>query len=117
MTEKAGVFGNVGVFLSHAHEDKSFARRLGNDLISRGIRVWLDSAELNVGDSLLGKISDGLETMDYLAVILSQTSVKSEWVKREVEIALNHEISGRRVKVLPILWSDCDMPSFLIGKL
>jgi len=51
------------------------------------------------------------------SVILSPESVKSEWVRREVEIALNQEIKGKRVKVLPILFRKCDIPSFLLGKL
>jgi len=107
----------VGVFLSHAHADKPFASKLGNDLICRGIRVWIDSAEIKVGDSLLSKIADGLETMDYLAVVLSGASVRSEWVRREVEIAMNREIDGKRVTVLPLLYRDCEIPSFLKGKM
>jgi TIR domain len=111
------VFEDVGVFLSHSHSDRVFARRLGNDLISRGIRVWIDNAEISVGDSLLQKIAEGLEKMDYLAVVLSQSSVKSEWVRREVEIAINQEIAGRRVRVLPVLYQECEIPPFLTGKL
>ncbi len=111
------MYGNVGIFLSHAHEDAEFARRLGNDLIRKGLRVWIDKAELQVGDSLLLKIAEGLETMDYLAVIMSGASVRSEWVRREVEIAINEEIAGRRVKVLPVLLEDCSIPAFLAGKL
>jgi len=106
-----------GVFLSHSHEDRAFAARLGNDLAAHGLRVWIDSAEINVGDSLIEKISEGIETMDYLAVVLSKFSVQSEWVKREVEVATNREISHHRVVVLPILREQCEIPAFLKGKL
>jgi len=38
-------------------------------------------------------------------------------VKKEVDIAMNQEIEGRRVKVVPILLDAVDLPGFLKGKL
>lgn len=108
------------VFLSHSWQDKDFVKTLAQDLEMRGVMVWLDEAEIKLGDSLIDKIRDGIDQMDYLAVILSRVSIKSEWVKKEVDIAMNQEIAGRRVKVLPILIDKLDqaeIPSFLVGKL
>jgi hypothetical protein len=108
------------VFLSHSHLDKKFVKRLAEDLARRGIYVWVDEAEIKVGDSLIEKIREGIDKVGYLGVILSRTSVKSEWVKREVDIAMNQEISGRRVKVIPILIENLvqdEIPGFLVGKL
>ena len=62
-----------GVFLSHNSEDKSFVRKLATDLRRYGVKVWLDEAELKVGDSLVDKISSGISDMQFLAVILSKT--------------------------------------------
>jgi hypothetical protein len=50
-------------------------------------------------------------------VILSPNSVNSPWVQREVDVAMNREINGRRIKVLPIMLSACEPPGFLLGKL
>lgn len=105
-----------GIFISHNKLDKKFARRLATDLQHAGARIWIDEAELRIGDSLIEKIRQGIDEMDYLAVILSQHSVESEWVKKEVEIAMTQEIEHRRVKVLPLLLQDCDLPGFLKGK-
>lgn len=105
------------VFLSHSHADKEFAHRLAEDLRSAGAEVWIDEAEIRLGDSLIQKISEAIDSVDYLAVVLSPTSVGSEWVRREVEIALNEEIAGQRVKVLPLLLATCEIPKFLIGRL
>jgi len=91
------------IFLSHNHDDKPFVRRLAQDLQEAGARVWLDEAEMMIGDSLIEKIRQGIDEMEYLGVILSQNSVKSEWVKREVDVAMNQEIEGKRVKVLPLV--------------
>ena len=105
------------LFISHNWSDKEFARRLADDLKVRGVRVWIDEGEIKLGDSLIAKIREGIDEMDYLAVVLSPNSVRSEWVKKEVDIAMNQEIEGREVKVLPLLYQQCDLPGFLKGKL
>ena len=105
------------IFLSHNFTDKPFVRRLAQDLQAAGLRVWLDEAEMQFGDSLIEKIQQGINEMEYLGVILSKHSVQSEWVRREVNIALQQEIEGKRVKVLPFLIDDCEIPLFLKDKL
>jgi hypothetical protein len=104
------------IFLSHSHADKEFARKLAEDLKRDGVRVWIDEAEIRVGDSLIAKLREGIDLVDYVGVILSPDSVGSTWVKYEVDVAMNQEIAGKRVKVLPILYKDCDLPGFLLGK-
>jgi hypothetical protein len=104
------------VFLSHAHEDKGFARKLAADLRNAGHSVWIDEAALNIGDSLVNKISEGLSQVDFVVAVLSQTSIKSAWVDKELEIASNREIREKRVVVLPLLIHDVPLPNFLQGK-
>ncbi len=104
------------IFLSHNHADKPFVRRLAADLGNQGIRYWLDEAEIKVGESLIEKIRTGIDSTEYLAVILSPDSVASPWVQREVDVAMNLEIAGRRLKVLPLMYRQCDLPGFLLGK-
>lgn len=104
------------VFLSHNHADKPFVRRLAADLDNQGIPYWLDEAEIKVGESLIEKIRDGIDKVDFVAVVLSPNSIASPWVQREVDVAMNQEIMGRRVKVLPLMYKACDLPGFLLGK-
>ncbi len=104
------------IFLSHSSIDKRFAHRLGEFLTAYGVTTWIDKAEIKVGDSLLQKITEGIEKMDYLGVILSPTSISSGWVQKELRIATTMEIEQKQVKVLPILYRDCDIPLFLQDK-
>lgn len=104
------------IFLSHNHADKPFVRRLATDLDNQGIPYWLDEAEIKVGESLIEKIRAGIDKVDFVAVWLSPDSVASPWVQREVDVAMNQEIMGRRVKVLPLMYRTCDLPGFLLGK-
>src|SRR5215471_18602573 len=103
----------ASIFLSHSNADKPFVRRLASDLRRAGVRIWLDEAELQIGDSLIEKIRGGIDDMDYVGAVLSTSSVKSKWVQRELDVAMNQEIEGKRVKVLPILLEDVEIPGFL----
>jgi len=104
------------VFLSHSHADKPFARKLAADLRVAGHSVWIDEAEINVGDSLVERIRDGLDQVEYVAGILSTSSIASPWVTRELDIASNREMREKRVVVLPLLLHKVPLPGFLEGK-
>ncbi len=104
------------IFLSHSSADNTFAKRLGTALAQNGVRVWIDEAEIRVGDGLLQKITEGITGMEYLGVILSPKSVKSRWVQKELHIAMIEEIEDRRIKVLPIYYRGCTIPAFLRDK-
>ncbi|PEU28639.1 hypothetical protein CN532_11480 [Bacillus wiedmannii] len=54
------------VFLSHSSKDKFFVRKLAERLIHSGVEVWIDEAEIKIGDSLIEKISQGIKGADYL---------------------------------------------------
>jgi hypothetical protein len=107
---------SISVFLSHNKEDSPFVRKLKRDLENHGVRCWLDEAEIKVGDSLIEKIKTGLDKVDFVAIILSPNSITSSWVQREMDIAMNHEISGKHIKILPIMFRHCELPDFLVGK-
>ena len=104
------------IFLSHNINDKAFARKLALDLDCHGVNVWLDEAELKIGDSLIEKIRDGIDSVGYVAVILSPNSIKSRWVQKEIDVAMTLEISGKEIKVLPLMLERCELPGFLLGK-
>lgn len=107
----------ASIFLSHSNPDKPFARKLASSLRNAGHVVWIDEAEIKIGDSLVSKIRDGLDRVDYVAALLSDSSINSPWVEKELDIASNREIDENRVIVLPLLLSDVDLPGFLKGKL
>lgn len=107
----------VSIFISHSSEDKNFARKLVSILENNKIEVWIDETKIGVGDSLFDKISDGLMQTDYFILILTPNSVSSEWVKRELKAILMDEIDEKKVRVLPILYKDCDIPPFLRDRL
>jgi hypothetical protein len=107
----------VSLFLSYTHSDRAFARRLATDLVSAGIKVWMDEGEIKPGDSLVKTLSSAIDKMDFFAVLLSPSSVASDWVKRELNAALYKELHTRRIKIIPILIADCEIPAILRDRL
>ena len=49
-------------------------------------------------------------------MLISKNSTNSDWVNKELDIAMNQEIENKIIKVLPALLDDSDLPGFLKGK-
>ena len=105
------------VFISHSHEDKRFVRSLAARLRRNRIKVWIDEAEIQHGDSLIEKLRAAIDRVDILLAVISPASIRSRWVQKEIDIAMNQEIKRRKVKVIPVLRKSCKLPGFLEGKL
>jgi len=104
------------VFLSYSSKDKQFVRSLADRLKQQKIRVWLDELEIRVGQPLIEKLREAIDSADFTIVVLSRHSVKSAWVEKEVGIAMMQEMKTGRIKVLPILKEKVALPGFLEGK-
>jgi HEAT repeat protein len=95
------------VFLSYARKDERVvARPLAELLRKRGLRVWIDAAELNLGDSLRAKIDEGLAKSRFGVVILSAAFFSKHWPLRELNGLAARESDGRKV-ILPV-WHGVD---------
>jgi hypothetical protein len=96
-------FEKKSVFLSHNRADRPFVHRISRKLRKRRVPYWLDEAEILPGDSLIEKIAAGITEIDYLLCFISEDSIKSSWVRKEISIALTREIEVRQVRVVPAM--------------
>ena len=101
------------VFLSHSSADKELARRLAHDLQSANVEVWLDQWQIGVGEAFEQRIARGLDETDFVLVLLTRTSIASDWVDREWREKVEHEARTRRVAILPVRAESCAIPDFL----
>jgi len=85
------------LFFSYAQADKDFASELGQELSELGYEVWVGSETLLWGESLFERTQDALRAADAVVILLSQSSLKSQWLAFEVGAAV---AQGKRV--LPI---------------
>lgn len=96
-------------FISHATVDKEFAVRLNADLRASGLRVWFARQDLKVGDRFQERIEESIHTYDKVMIVLSEASVRSRWVQREVDAAREREDREGRTVLFPIRIDDAVM--------
>ncbi len=101
------------VFVSYTGVDKPFVERLVGALQSLAVRLWVDHLEIRVGDSIVGKVAEGLREADVLIVVLSQAYVGSRWVAEEINAAFIAMVEGNGVRLCPALIESCDVPVLL----
>jgi hypothetical protein len=105
---------NIGkVFISHSSADKIFVDHIVADIIKHGIDVWYDKFEIRIGDSIPGKINEGLSESKYFIIVLSKHSVNSKWVQEELNAALVKQIALKGTFLLPVLIDNCHIPPLL----
>jgi hypothetical protein len=96
------------LFVCHASEDKkSVARPLADLLIRRGLTVWLDELQLTIGDSLNGRIEEGLACSRFGVVIISPIFGSKKWTQRELAGLTARETAVGTKVILPV-WHKVD---------
>jgi hypothetical protein len=101
------------VFISHRRADASQAEKLANDIRGAGHEVWLDDWEINIGDSIVGRMQGGLEASAYLVLCYSAIGVMAPWISREWMSALARQMNGSNVKILPVILTGGGPPAIL----
>lgn len=101
------------IFLSHSSKDKNFVERLANDLVNNDCRVWFDRWEIKIGDNIVERINSGIGESDYMAFVISKSSVESQWVMNEWTSMFIQAVNEKKAKILPILIEDCEVPPIL----
>jgi hypothetical protein len=91
------------IFLSHSSEDKEFALRIATALRDPTMAPWIDSEQIITGDDIFDRLGHGLQSMDVLVFLISQASMKSEWVLLEVKHAVTRELTEKRALLLPFI--------------
>jgi hypothetical protein len=96
-------------FISYSSHDQAFAERLHADLRSRNLRVWFAPEDLKIGDRFQERIEESIRLYDKVMIILSDESVKSRWVEREINAAREREDREKRTVLFPIRIDDAVM--------
>jgi hypothetical protein len=89
-------------FISYSSEDQDFVKRLHADLLAEGVRCWFAPEDLKIGDRFQESIEESIRVYDKVMIVLSDASVKSRWVEREVNAAYEREGRDNRRVLFPI---------------
>lgn len=105
-----GDFAMISVFISYSHKDKRFVNNLSEYLKRYGASIWKDDPKIELGNSIIGEIGKGLNKVDFAIIVLTPDSAKSNIVNKEINIAITLEVK-RKLKVIPLLLKDCEIPT------
>lgn len=86
------------VFISYAEEDAALVTDLVTELEDRGHNCWYYERNTNAGTSYLQQISQALSASSVFLLVISQHSLNSRQVTKEVEQAHEHDLH-----ILPLL--------------
>jgi hypothetical protein len=89
--------GGKHAFVSYAHADFAYVRRLVTWLSQRGADVWFDE-DIPTGERWESVLRERVESAGVLVVVMSPSAAASEWVEQEVRLA-----QALRIPVLPLL--------------
>lgn len=85
-------------FISHSSKDKAFVEKLNEYLRLNGVHVWYAPEDLLPGDKIYDQIKRAIESFDKLLLVLSEESIKSNWVITEILNArLKEDKEGNQV--------------------
>jgi hypothetical protein len=94
------------IFLSHTTGDKRdyhLAHQLAASLQERGAQVWIAPDSIPGGESWQEHIISGvLKECSHFLVILSSESIHSDWVLKEIDIAIQRRQQDASFKILPL---------------
>jgi ABC-type branched-subunit amino acid transport system substrate-binding protein len=86
------------VFLSYSHEDKPWAEAFAKALRKKGLSLWLDEADLKIGDSVNEAVDAALRQSETVVLLLGPGSVERPSLFFELGAAL-----AMRKRIIPIL--------------
>jgi len=101
------------LFISYSHADSEFVDKVGNHLNEKGVRHWRDIHEMKAG-RMEKQIDLAISQNPTVLLVLSQYSIKSDWVEHEVRTARELEKEIGRDVLCPIAlddsWKDSRWP-------
>lgn len=106
------------IFLSYSHSDEGIVAPIAEAFrkVFGQANVFFDRWAIQPGDSIIGKMDEGLSQCQYFFFFLSQSSLNSKMVELEWQNALVKSIRGN-AKFIPVKIDDCLIPTILIQNL
>ena len=104
--QRAEACSAMKVFVSYAHTDEAIARRVADILHQAGLEVWEATREIMPGDNWAAKVDQALQESQAMVVLLTPHTMRSNWVRSEIEYALG-EIRFRD-RLIPVVVGDPD---------
>ncbi|WML57768.1 toll/interleukin-1 receptor domain-containing protein [Neobacillus sp. PS2-9] len=95
---------NIDVFISYSSSEFNNVNAIKNILEKNNISCWMAPHSIPVGCSYANEIPAAIRNCGMFLLMLSSSSQKSQWVQKEVSLALSY---GKTV--LPFMLENCEL--------
>src|SRR5947209_19719904 len=92
------------VFISYAETDEPVAKKVAAGLEKEGLKVWYDRREILPGQNWAESVSKALKESRAMVVLLTPASLRSTFVRREIDYALGDQTFSHRL--IPVIVSE-----------
>ncbi|AZE05632.1 toll/interleukin-1 receptor domain-containing protein [Pseudomonas chlororaphis] len=105
------------IFLSHNYQDKPVVEPVAVELmkIYGQESVFYDDWSIQPGDSIIGKMNDGLASPDFFLFFVTENSLKSGMVNLEWQSALYQAAKGN-ITFIPVRVDGVALPAIVMHK-
>src|SRR5690349_19728900 len=99
------------LFISYAHDDAVPVQQLAEQLVSHGLRPWLDRWDLVPGTPWHAHAVEALRQCPACVVVCGRKPING-WQLREVSVAVEEQTVTRpgSFRVIPLLLPGCSRP-------
>ncbi|MEM9999161.1 MAG: TIR domain-containing protein [Bacteroidota bacterium] len=104
------------LLISYSHFDKVFARVLNKALARYGFDIWMYEHHMNIGDDIGGRLQGAINSSDFVVVIITPNSVRSEWVNWEILYTKELEKIDGKIRIMPVLFAGDKIPRSIAGR-
>lgn len=102
------------IFISYCDNDKDTAVELHSFLVTLfGDEIWVKDFDLNGGDLIVDSIALAVTDANCFIIIISNASIKSNWVKTQLNLATIRSIEDDNFKIIVIRIDKSEWPNHL----
>jgi len=91
------------IFLSYSTKDEQIVRGLEKYISKEMIETWIDHKAIGGGSDLSRAIRKGINKSDIYFLFISQNSLDSDWVDKEIKWAMQREEKLKYEFIVPVL--------------
>ena len=100
------------LFISYAHLDSGIVLKIVRQLQEENYDVWIDKYGIEGGDLWASEIVKGIRGCDIFLLFVSSNSVRSSYVRRELDVA-----AGGNRKIIHVMIEDVEIPEHWVFQL
>ncbi|KAL3887881.1 hypothetical protein ACJMK2_000270, partial [Sinanodonta woodiana] len=101
-------------FFSYASPDIQWVKEIVKKLETEHGFICCEYDRDNTpGTQLLTFVEESIINAYKIVLVMTREAFQSEFVKHEIQMAMNHGFTERRKCIVPVLVEDCDIPDYL----